>query len=94
MPETRCMIQPRLGRMDVMDDLTPERPRDAGVPEEVPAELSAIEGARILANEARERLTSDGFTDDQIDRWAETFITEVGSGTVDELVEWIARRTP
>ena len=72
-----------------MDDLTPERPRDAGVPEEVPEELSAIEGARTLANEARERLRADGFTDDQIDQWAESFITEVSSGSVDDLIAWI-----
>jgi hypothetical protein len=75
-----------------MDDVIPERPRDAGVPEEVPEELGAIEGARILANEARERLRADGFSDDQIDEWAEAFITEVGSGDVDELVEWISQR--
>jgi hypothetical protein len=75
-----------------MDDLTPERPRDAGVPEEVPESLGAIEGARTLANEARERLRADGFSDDQIDQWAETFITEVGSGDVEELVGWIAEQ--
>jgi hypothetical protein len=78
--------------MGAMDDVTPERPRDAGVPEEVPDALSAIEGARILANEARERLRADGFTDSQIDEWAESFITEVGSGEVDDLVAWIAAR--
>jgi hypothetical protein len=72
-----------------MDDLTPERPRDAGVPEEVPEQLSAIEGARTLANEARARLRADGFTDDQIDQWARTFITENDAGTVDDFVAWI-----
>lgn len=75
-----------------MDDLTPERPRDAGVPEEVPGALSSIEGARILANEARDRLRADGFTDAQIDQWAEAFIAERGSGEVDDLVAWIAAR--
>ncbi len=74
------------------DNLTPERPLDAGVPEEVPEALSAIEGARILANEARERLRADGFTDDEIDKWAESFITEVGAGEVDDLVDWIRRQ--
>ncbi len=73
-----------------MDDLTPERPRDAGVPEEVPKELSAIEGARTLANESRERLTADGFTNDQIDQWALTFITEVDAGSVDDFIAWIS----
>lgn len=80
------------GRMEPMDDLTPERPRDAGVPEEVPEELSAIEGARILANEARERLRGDGFTDDEIDKWAESFITEVSAGDVEQFVAWIGRQ--
>src|SRR6478609_4713165 len=49
------------------EEPTPERPRDAGVPEDYPASTSAIEGAHVLANEARERLHADGFNDDQID---------------------------
>ena len=68
-----------------------ESPEDAGVAEEVP-ELGQIEGARLLANEARRRLEGDGFDDAQIVAWAETFIAEVGSGDVDEFVEWIARQ--
>jgi hypothetical protein len=68
----------------------PEKPEDAGVAEETP-ELSQIEGARLLGNDARERLRADGFDDTQIDAWAETFIAEVGSGTVDEFVAWISR---
>jgi hypothetical protein len=76
-----------------MDDpVIPERPLDANVPEEVPDSTSAIEGARMLGNEARPRLRADGFTDRQIDEWAETFMTEVGSGEVDDLVAWIAAR--
>ena len=75
-----------------MNDLTPERPRDAGVPEETPEQLSAIEGARTLANESRERLTADGFTNDQIDQWAKTFITEDDAGSVDDFIAWIARQ--
>ncbi len=76
-----------------MDDpVFPERPRDASVPEEVPSSTSAIEGARLLGNEARPRLRSDGFTDRQIDEWAEAFITQTGSGEVDDLIAWIAER--
>ena len=70
---------------------TPESPSDVGVPERVP-ELPQIEGARTLGNDARERLHADGFDDAQIDAWAETFIAERSSGTVDEFVAWIARR--
>ena len=74
-----------------MPEPTPESPSDAGVEEEV-HELSQIEGARILGNDARERLHADGFDDAQIDAWAETFIAEQSSGTVDEFVAWIARQ--
>jgi hypothetical protein len=69
----------------------PSRPEDVGVAEETP-ELGEIEGARILGNDSRSRLHADGFTDAQIDSWAETYIAEVGSGTVDEFVAWINRR--
>ena len=72
-----------------MDEPTPERPRDAGVPEEVP-DLGNIEGARTLGNEARDRLHADGFTDTQIDQWAETYVAEHGGGSVDEFVAWIS----
>jgi hypothetical protein len=73
-----------------MPEPEPAKPEDVGVPEEIP-ELMQIEGARTLGNDARERLRADGFDDQQIDAWAETFIAEVGSGTVDEFVAWIAR---
>ena len=69
----------------------PVKPEDVGVAEEVP-ELMQIEGARTLGNDARERLHADGFDDEQIDAWAETFIAEVSSGTVDQFVAWIARQ--
>jgi hypothetical protein len=72
-----------------MPEPIPESPSEAGVPEETP-ELSQIEGARILGNDARERLHADGFTDQQIDEWAETFIAENSSGTVDQFIAWIA----
>lgn len=72
-----------------MPEPTPATPEEAGVVEEVP-ELMAIEGARMLGNDARQRLHADGFTDAQIDAWAETFIAEKSSGSVDEFVAWIA----
>jgi hypothetical protein len=72
-----------------MPEPTPATPEEAGVVEEVP-ELTAIEGARTLGNEARARLHADGFTDAEIDAWAETFIAENSSGTADEFVAWIA----
>ena len=81
----------RVNEESTMPEPEPMSPADVGVPEEVP-ELSQIEGARLLGNDARERLHADGFDDAQIDEWAETFIAEVSSGTVDQFVEWISRR--
>ena len=74
-----------------MPEPEPLKPEDVGVPEEVP-ELAEIEGARLLGNDARRRLHADGFDDAEIDAWAETFIAENSSGTVDEFVAWIARQ--
>ena len=74
-----------------MPEPEPLKPEDVGVPEEVP-ELAEIEGARLLGNDARERLHADGFDDAEIDAWAETFIAEKSSGTVDEFVAWIAQQ--
>ena len=74
-----------------MSELTPEEPHEAGVPEKV-ADQSHEEGARILADEARDQLTARGFTDEQIREWAETYIADEGSGSVEGLIDWIARR--
>jgi hypothetical protein len=76
---------------EAVSDLTPEEPHEAGVPEKV-ADQSHEEGARILADEARDQLKARGFNDEQIREWAETYIAEEGSGSVDGLIEWIARQ--
>ncbi len=73
-----------------MAEPTPEQPSEAGVPEIQPAELGQQETANLLANEARDRLHTDGFTDEQIGRWAETFIAENSAGEADEFIAWIA----
>ncbi len=69
----------------------PQHPRESGVEEEVP-ELAQIEGAHLLANEARHFLTGCGFTDRQILEWADAYIAHVGSGDVDSFVAWIHER--
>lgn len=71
--------------------LTPEDPSEAGVPARSPDE-SRIEGAHVLASEARERLAPQGFTEEQILDWAEAFVAEEGNGDVDMFVDWIARQ--
>jgi len=72
-------------------DLTPEEPHEAGVPEKT-ADASHEEGARILADEARNRLKNQGFTDKQIREWAETYVADEGSGDVDTFIAWIAEQ--
>jgi hypothetical protein len=72
-------------------DLQPEEPHDAGVSEADP-DVSHIEGARVLADQAEDRLRALGFTDDEIRHWAEAYCREEGSGDVDSLVAWIAEQ--
>jgi hypothetical protein len=69
--------------------LEPEHPHDAGLQEQVP-DLSHIEGAELLANETREDLTRQGFTNKEIDEWALTYIAEKGSGDRASFLAWMA----
>ncbi len=72
-----------------MEGLDPETPEQAGVEEAEPG-ADRVEGARELADQAAPRLRAQGFNDDQIRIWAETYIADEGSGDVDGLVAWIA----
>lgn len=71
-----------------MTDAKPERPADAGVPEETPRDAE-VESAHLLANDAKEKLAGRGFDDDQIQRWADAFIAEGGSGGTEAFIAWI-----
>ncbi len=71
--------------------LKPEHPEDAGIEEETP-DQSHIEGAELLANESREALRSRGFTDDEIDEWALTYISESHTGDVESFLAWISEK--
>lgn len=71
--------------------LKPEDPSEAGVASG-DLDVSHLEGAHLLADEAEHRLRALGFTDDQILSWAEAYIRAEGSGDVDELVAWIAEQ--
>lgn len=74
-----------------MNDIQPERPKEAGVEEATPPTMQ-VEGARVLADDAKPLLEGKGFSDDQIRRWADTYIAEVGSGDVDSFINWIDKR--
>lgn len=68
--------------------LHPEHPHGAGLEEESP-DRSHVEGAELLANQARGILSRFGFTSEQIDEWAETYIAENGSGDVGSFLSWV-----
>lgn len=72
------------------DDLEPALPEEEGVEDETP-ELAQIEPARKLANDARDRLEAEGFTEKQIRHWAETYVAqEGGSADVEDFIDWIS----
>jgi hypothetical protein len=71
-----------------MNDIEPERPKEAGVEEATPPTMQ-VEGARVLADDAKPLLEGKGFSDDLIRRWADTYIADIGSGDVDSFVAWI-----
>ena len=54
-------------------------------------EITDIEGARLLANDARPVLTKAGFNDDEVRDWAEAYFVRHHEGDVGELVSWISR---
>lgn len=72
-----------------MTDPSPGEPADFELETETP-DLSQIEAARLLANDARGQLQARGFSDEQIRHWAETFVAEEG-GSADppDFIAWI-----
>lgn len=71
------------------DALDPDRPEHEGLVEPELPEVD-IEGARLLANEARPRLRDDGFTDVEIDEWVRVYFEQGHEGDVDGFVAFIA----
>jgi hypothetical protein len=69
--------------------LEAEHPHDAGLQEETP-DQSHIEGAELLANQSRAILHRLGFTDDEINEWALTYIAENRTGDVETFLAWIS----
>jgi hypothetical protein len=69
----------------------PKHPRETGVEEQCPG-LAQIEGAHLLANEARAFLRDCGFGDCEILEWAETYIAQIGSGSLETFIAWIHQR--
>lgn len=74
-----------------MQNLTPEHPADAGIETHLP-DLSHIEGSELLANESRHLLRKRGFSDQEIEEWAHTYIADQHTGDVASFVAWIDAR--
>lgn len=74
-----------------MAEVEPQKPQEAGV-DDRPPELAQIEGARLLATDAKPRLRAEGFSDRQIEEWADAFVREVGAGDVDGFIDWVAEQ--
>lgn len=72
-------------------DIEPQHPEESGVAKKTP-ELAQIEAGSVLAADAKERLKGRGFSDDQIERWAQTYVAESGSGDVEAFLQWIEER--
>ena len=66
-----------------------EEPAVNGRPYSEP-EPAEVESARILADQARDEL--EGIDDPTLRRWAEQFVTEVGTGGLPEFVAWVRGR--
>lgn len=73
------------------EELVPAPPRQAGVDEAEPESMQ-VEGARLLADQARGRLHAQGFADEQIRLWAEAYVREQGAGDIDAFLDWIERQ--
>ena len=51
-------------------------------------DAAEVEKARILANEARERLQAEGFEDATIDRLADHYLAGHPSGALEDFIDW------
>lgn len=50
-----------------------------------------VDTAQILANEARERLQTLGFSDTQIREWADIYVADDAATTdVEEFIDWVS----
>lgn len=84
LPDRPAPPEPRAGT----PDLAPREPEQEGVVEEMPDQMQ-YEAARLLANHAKPQLHDQGFDDEQIRSWANTYVAEFGSGSVDDFLAWI-----
>jgi hypothetical protein len=71
--------------------LVPRRPEEFGVPTRE-LSITDVEGARLLANDARPSLCEAGFSDEAINAWVDAFYALRHEGSVRELLAWISQQ--
>lgn len=68
--------------------LASEKSSDQSPPGERQPEAAEVESARMLANQARERLQAAGLDDQTIDKLADRYIAEDRGEDLDAFVAW------
>jgi hypothetical protein len=74
-------------------ELEPEKRGQSADPGRPQPEAAEVESARLLANDARPALRSDGFSDEQIRRMADEYIALDLGEDLDGFVRWARQRS-
>jgi hypothetical protein len=72
--------------------LAPEKLGETAEPGRPQPEAAEVESARLLANQARDRLEAKGLQDDEIRRLADEYIALDLGQDVDDFVDWATTR--
>ena len=95
-PSVRGPARGNAGRMDRTGTgagpLEPEKRGETAEPGAPQPEASEVESARLLANQARDRLEPDGFTEPEIRRLADEFVAQDRGEDLEAFVEWARGR--
>lgn len=73
-----------------MDQEPLDKTGETSEPGQAQPEAAEVESARLLANQAREALRSEGFDDEDIQRLADRYIAEDRGEDVSGFVRWAA----
>lgn len=79
-------------RSEETGPLAPEKLGDTAEPGRPQPEAAEVESARLLANQAHDRLEAKGLQEDEIRRLADEYIALDLGEEVDDFVEWSTTR--
>jgi hypothetical protein len=74
--------------------LEEEKRGQTSEPGEAQPEAAEVEGARLLENQARDRLRAAGFFDEQIRKLADEYIALDRGEDLDEFIRWVESPGP